>query len=166
MPVEIRPIDVQDRDWVRDFLLQQFGSTVVVSRGRLHHADQLQGLIGLHDGIPSALLTYDITGDECEVVSLHSARPGHGLGTRLLECAAEEARAQACRRIWLITTNDNAAAIEFYRRRGWKLVAIHEGAIEVSRRLKPQIPLVGRGGVPIRDEIEFELSLDTAARDT
>lgn len=151
---------------MRDFLLQEFGSTLVVSRGRLHHADQIPGLIGLFDGIPSALLTYDIAGDECEVVSLHSARPGRGIGMMLLERVAEEARARACRRVWLITTNDNAAAIEFYRKRGWTLVAIHEGAIEESRRIKPQIPLVGRSGVPIRDEIEFELKLDAVARNT
>jgi hypothetical protein len=36
------------------------------------------------------------------------------------------------------------------------LVAIHENALEQSRRLKPEIPLTGLEGRPIRDELEFE----------
>jgi ribosomal protein S18 acetylase RimI-like enzyme len=58
-----------------------------------------------------------------------------------------------------VTTNDNEPAIEFYRRRGMALVAVHENALEQSRRLKPEIPLTGLEGRPIRDEIEFEYRL-------
>ncbi len=36
------------------------------------------------------------------------------------------------------------------------MVAVHENALVLSRRLKPEIPLTGLGGKPIRDEIEFE----------
>ena len=64
-----------------------------------------------------------------------------------------------CRRLWLITTNDNTPAINFYRHLGFSLVAIHEGAVNLSRRLKPEIPETGVGGVPIRDELEFEISM-------
>ncbi len=32
-------------------------------------------------------------------------------------------------------------------------------AVERARRAKPQIPLLGEGGVPIRDEVELERSL-------
>jgi hypothetical protein len=38
-------------------------------------------------------------------------------------------------------------------------VAIHRDALELSRRLKPQIPLIGLDGIPLRDEIELELLL-------
>jgi ribosomal protein S18 acetylase RimI-like enzyme len=55
-----------------------------------------------------------------------------------------------------VTTNDNEPAIEFYKRRGMALVAVHENALEQSRRLMPEIPLTGLKGRPIRDEIEFE----------
>ena len=64
-----------------------------------------------------------------------------------------------------VTTNDNGPAILFYRAVGWELVAVHKGAIAESRRLKPEIPEVGLGGVPIEDELEFELRLSTR-RDT
>jgi hypothetical protein len=39
-------------------------------------------------------------------------------------------------------------------------VAVHSGAVEASRRLKPEIPEVGYFGIPIRDELELELSFD------
>jgi hypothetical protein len=39
------------------------------------------------------------------------------------------------------------------------LVAVHENALEQSRRLKPEIPLMGLEGRPLRDEIEFEYRL-------
>jgi RimJ/RimL family protein N-acetyltransferase len=64
-----------------------------------------------------------------------------------------------CYRLWLITTNDNEPAIQFYQRRGMTLVAIHHNALSESRKLKPEIPLIGLGGQPLRDEIEFEYRL-------
>jgi len=58
-----------------------------------------------------------------------------------------------------MTTNDNEPAIEFYKHRGMSLVAVHRDALERSRELKPEIPLIGLEGKPIRDEIEFEYRL-------
>ena len=90
-------------------------------------------------------------------------RPGRGIGSTLLEGVANEARRRGCRRLWLITTNDNLNAIRFYQRRGLRLVAVHAGAVDDARRLKPSIPLVGEDGIPIRDELEFELELRWAS---
>lgn len=42
------------------------------------------------------------------------------------------------------------------RRLGFGLVAVHEGAVDRSRRVKPEIPLVSDNGTPIRDELEYE----------
>jgi RimJ/RimL family protein N-acetyltransferase len=64
-----------------------------------------------------------------------------------------------CRRIWLITTNDNTAALRFYQKKGFSLVAVHRNAIERSRQLKPEIPETGNDGIPLRDEIELEIVL-------
>lgn len=157
--ISIRDINPSDREWVRSFLSQHFGSTKVVSRQVLHQADELPGFIGVYHGEPSALLTYSLRNGELEVVSLHAAIAGLGLGSRLLAAARERAQDLRCRRLWLITTNDNETAIEFYKRRGMRLAAIHRGAIAESRKLKPEISLRGIGGRPIEDEIEFELPL-------
>jgi hypothetical protein len=78
----------------------------------------------------------------------------------LLEAADDCARGPACRRLWLITTNDKRPAIAFYQAAGWRQCAIHDGAITEARRLKPQIPPTGHAGIPIEDEIEFERLID------
>ena len=158
--IAVREIEPSDRDWVRAFLGQHFGSTKVVSRGVLHQADALSGFIAILHGEPSALLTYCVMNNELEVVSLHAAIPGRGLGSRLLAAARDRARDLRCRRLWLITTNDNEPAMTFYSRWGMHLVAVHRGAIAESRKLKPQISRFGIGGRPIEDEVEFELLLE------
>jgi hypothetical protein len=40
-----------------------------------------------------------------------------------------------------------------------RLVALHPGAVDEARLLKPQIPAIGNYGIEIRDELEFELAL-------
>jgi len=61
--------------------------------------------------------------------------------------------------MFLITTNDNTHALRFYQNRNFVIAAIHINAIEKSRQLKPEIPLTGADGIPIRDEIELEMLL-------
>jgi N-acetylglutamate synthase-like GNAT family acetyltransferase len=78
----------------------------------------------------------------------------------LIEAVAAAARASGCRRVWLITTNDNLTALAFYQKRGFVLTALHPNAVAASRKLKPEIPLVAENGIPIRDELELELRLD------
>ena len=73
-----------------------------------------------------------------------------------MEMWALEAEMQ---RLWLVTTNDNLAALKFWQKRGYRLVAVHRNAIAQARRIKPQIPITGQDGIPIRDEIELEKRL-------
>jgi len=82
-----------------------------------------------------------------------------GSGTALMEAVAAAARDAGCRRVWLITTNDNLRALRFYQRRGFRLAALHRDALDRSRELKPSIPDVGLDGIPLRDELELELTL-------
>ena len=86
--------------------------------------------------------------------------PGRGGASTVLAAIADTARAAGCRRLWLITTNDNLHALGFYQRRGLALAVLHRDAVTEARRtLKPEIPLIGDNGIPIRDEIELELLL-------
>jgi len=82
-----------------------------------------------------------------------------GVGTALLDDVKATAKSAGCRRLWLVTTNDNLAAMRFYEKRGFHFAAIHPNAIEVSRKVKPEIPILGLDGIPIRDEIELEILL-------
>jgi GNAT superfamily N-acetyltransferase len=157
--LEIRQATDEDRGRITHVLGDSWGSTTVVSCGRVHDAAELPALLALDDGALLGLATLWVAGSECELVSLDALERRRGIGSALLTAAEDWARERGCTRLWLITTNDNLDAIRFYQRRGWRLVAVHPGAIERSRELKPSIPLVGEYGIPIRDELEFELAL-------
>jgi GNAT superfamily N-acetyltransferase len=119
----------------------------------------LPGFVALWEGRRAGLVTYRISGAECEIVTLDSLESGLGIGTALLKAALAAARQAGCRRAWLITTNDNLDALGFYQKRGFVLTALYPGALVQSRLLKPQIPLVGQHGIPLRDELELEVRL-------
>jgi ribosomal protein S18 acetylase RimI-like enzyme len=155
----IRPSNKGDRDWTTRFLEEHWHSTRIVTRGRIHYADELPGFVAVQEDEPVGLVTYRIDGDECEIVTMNSLVGGVGIGSALLDAVRNNAASAKCKRLWLITTNDNMSALRFYQKRGFSLVAVHRDALEQLRRLKPEIPLVGIDGIPLRDEIELELLL-------
>ena len=55
----------------------------------------------------------------------------------------------------------HVTAIAFYQRLGMDLCALHQQAAQLSRELKPTIPVRDATGVPIDHELEFELLLET-----
>ena len=158
--IRIREMDESDRPWVERLLEEEWGGVTVVSRGQIHDPTILPGFIALDGKRPVGLATYLIEGDFCELVTLNSLQQGKGIGTRLVLRVKEAAISAGCRRLWLITTNDNTPALRFYQRRGFRLVALHRDALEVSRMLKPGIPETGLDGIPIRDELELEITLE------
>jgi ribosomal protein S18 acetylase RimI-like enzyme len=155
----IEPLSDEHRHWVRDLLMERWGSTQMVARGELFDVSILPGFAAFDAYRPIGLLTYRIIGGACEVTSLDSLEEGKGVGADLIAAVKEAAEAAGCRRVWLTTTNDNTPALRFYQKRGFHLVAVYPNALEQSRRLKPQIPLIGLDGIPLRDEIELELPL-------
>ena len=157
--IEVRTLREADRPWAVRVVETRWGSRMLVSRGQVHDADDLPAFVAVRDGESVGLATYCIAGDECELVSLDSLIAGRGIGSALLAAVRDMAARSGCQRLWLITTNDNVAALRFYQKRGFSLVAIHRSALDTSRRLKPQIPLIGLDGIPLRDEMELEMGL-------
>ena len=154
---EVRTIYPDDREWISKMLNACWGSTVMVSRGVLHDILAHPGFVALQDGEPVGLLAYNIVDDECELTLMQSMRQGIGVGSALINAVKRIATLEGCARLWLITTNDNLRALHFYQKRGFTLAAVHPNALAQSRLLKPQIPLVGMDGIPLRDEIELEM---------
>jgi GNAT superfamily N-acetyltransferase len=158
--LRLRPLEPGDQAWMRAFATERWGAPVAVSGGRLHRLDQLPGLVALDpDGGIAGVVTWLIEADDCELVSIDALVEGHGVGTALIEAACRAAAAAGCSRVHLVTTNDNMRALRFYQRRGFVLRELRAGAVEHSRRLKPEIPLIGADGIPIRDELVLERSL-------
>jgi GNAT superfamily N-acetyltransferase len=162
-----RPIENTDRQWLKHFLREHWGSNKIITRGRIHYADRLPGLIAVQNvagqdfskGERVGVVTYHCLGNECEVITLDSLLEGIGIGTALLIEVEKQALELDCKRLWLVTTNDNALAIKFYLRRGFRLACIHRGSVDQARHLKPEIPLIGLNGIPIHDEIEMDKQL-------
>lgn len=160
----IRPLEPKDRNWVAHFLDKYWSSTKIVSRGKAYYGHLLPGFAAELTNAPkdapaAGLVTYNIEDRACEIITLDSLQPRMGVGTALVEAVKQVAVETGCKRLWLITTNDNLYALRFYQKRGFELVAVHRNALAESRKLKPQIPITGRDNIPLRDEIELELKL-------
>jgi len=154
--IEIRSVEAEDRDWIGSVLTENWGSPRIITRGRSHDVPELPGLKAEIDGEKVGLLTYRMEDKECEIVSLNSLKESIGVGTLLVRTLIDIAKAKGCDRLVVITTNDNMKAVRFYENRGFSVKAVHEGAVTRSRKLKPEIPLLGINGIEIKDEIELE----------
>ncbi|TSD94242.1 GNAT family N-acetyltransferase [Skermania sp. ID1734] len=137
--------------------------TQVARRGVLLDVRKQSALLASSDDETVGVLTYDIDGQDCEIVYMRASGQWGGVGTELVDRVAEIARRQGCSRLWLVTTNDNIDALRFYQRRGFRLATVRCGAAaEARRRQDPQLPEVGNYGIPVRDELEFERDLESA----
>ena len=158
--VLVRPLAAGDRGWVRATLVRNWSSTTVARRDELIEARDLTGYVALLGGRRTGLVLVEVRHGDLEVVALSTRRRRQGVGRALMRRCIEQARAGGCGRVWLITTNNNTAAIAFYQRLGMDLCAYYRNGVRGSRLLKPSIPLRDNMGVPIDHELEFELRLD------
>ncbi|MGH8081843.1 MAG: GNAT family N-acetyltransferase [Lysobacter sp.] len=175
-----RAIESSDRDSIRRFLLRRWGSATIMLDGRAIDAAALPGFIaygeaathdteqrenGANTNEPTSsraivgLATLLDDAEQSEIVTLDATVPRSGLGTVLVELAAQRARALGLRQLLTRTTNDNLDALRFYQRRGFRLHRLVAGAIDLERTADPAIPLLGRHGIPLRDEISLLRSL-------
>lgn len=152
----IRPLREDEREWVRTLMKERWGDEFVVAHGQVFHPAALPGFVATDDaGGIAGLVTYAIDGAGCEIVTIDSLVERVGHGRALVGAVAEAARRAGCHHLHLVTTNDNARALSFYRSLGFAVVEVREGAIDAARKLKPSIPSVSEDGVPITDEIEL-----------
>ncbi|HUE99328.1 MAG TPA: GNAT family N-acetyltransferase [Anaerolineales bacterium] len=154
-----RTLTQEDLPRLRQFWIEHWGGEEMITRGNVYRPEQLEGFV-IEDGNEwIGLVTFFMKDGDCEVTSLDSLREGQGLGSTLIGQAIDEARARGCKRLFLITTNDNLNALGFYQKRGFEIVTVYRGAVNESRKRKPTIPLVGMNAIPLRDEIELEIKL-------
>lgn len=164
--VTVRDLVPADHDWARTLIAGMQGSPLVARLGELIDPLTLEGMVAERDGAPVGLASVvETPAKGLEVLLLLSDPSGIGAGTALLETARQVATASGHHRLWLVTTNDNLPAIHFYLRRGLHVAAVHAGAVDADRALKPEIPAVNEvNGLPIRDLVEMELTGDQLDR--
>jgi hypothetical protein len=148
------------RPWIRRLLRRYWATESILSRGKIHDAVHCAGLAAFQRrraGRPDHLRDRD--GDECEIITHNSLADSGGIGSCLLAAVRNEARATDCKRLWLVTTNDNTP------RSASTSAATSTSAPSTrtrSRRpemLKPEIPDEGLDGIRVRHEIELEYVL-------
>jgi len=141
---------------LREFWTQHWGADFIIVHGETIRYDEVEGFIF---GEWKGVATFLVRGEECEVTSLDSLEEGKGIGKALLSAVLHEAKDRGCKRLFLITTNDNLKALRLYQKFGFELCALRRGAITETRKAKPTIPLIGLNGIPLRDELELEMTL-------
>ena len=119
----------------------------------------MEGLAWREKEAVLGLVTWAVDGERAEITSLDALQPGRRIGARLMEAAEAELRRRGVRTLRVVTTNDNPRALAFYLRQDYRLVRLHLDAMDHVRRLKPQVPLTGNEGVPLRDMWELEKEL-------
>jgi ribosomal protein S18 acetylase RimI-like enzyme len=140
-------------------VVERWGDDIVTGRGKVWTPAELPGFAVFEADECVGLVTYELDGEACEIVTIDAVREGEGIGTALLEEVVNAARAAGCARVQLLTTNNNVRALAFYQKRGFRLVALLPGELDEQRKLKPSIPETDSAGLPIRDELHLELAL-------
>lgn len=159
MEIKIRKSNKADLEWIKNLFVKNWGSDFIISRGKIHQPENLEGFIAEENGKKAGLITFNIENNELEIVSIDSLKPKKGIGGMLVKEVIDFAKGKNLKRIWLIMTNDNLNALKFYQKNGFHLVKIYPNAITESRKIKSQIPEIGENEIPLRDEIELEIIL-------
>jgi ribosomal protein S18 acetylase RimI-like enzyme len=155
----VQPLTEKDRAWAVRLEAESWGEAGVARLGELVDPTRLPGFIAFLDGQRAGLVSYAVRGDECEVVTIRSLHEGRGVARALLDAVRDAAIDAGCKRLWLITTNNNVRALELYQRWGMDIVAFHRHAVSDARRVKPSIPDRDAKGIPIAHELELEARL-------
>ncbi|HEM6116688.1 GNAT family N-acetyltransferase [Streptococcus pluranimalium] len=153
--LKISPIFYPD---ILNFLKQNWDGKYMAVRGQLFDLSTLPGYIALHNGSIVGMVSYRQTTNALEIMSLDSILPNQGIGKKLCQFIEDEAKKLNLKAIHVITTNDNAQALAFYQKIGFKHYKTYLDAVALARVLKPSIPLEVNG-IPIKDEIELRKEL-------
>ena len=154
--MDVQRIDQGNRSQIDAFIVEHWFTREMVVHGECFDLGKVEGFYVENDGAITGLLTYRVFDGTMEILSLDSIHENQGIGTSLLNMAIFEANALKCRRIMVITTNDNLRALRFYQKRRFDIVALHRNALDLARKLKPEIPNKGIDGIPLRHEFELE----------
>jgi N-acetylglutamate synthase-like GNAT family acetyltransferase len=156
-----RRIEDSDREAIAKFIEDHWSSKLIMSRGKCYYPHEHEGFIDSRDGQIVGLLTMAYEDEALQVLTLNSVLEGERIGSALMLMAIDDARHRGINRIWLTTTNDNLRAFGFYQKLGFRIVQVNVGVVDEARKVKPQIPEVGHGGIPIHDEIVLELRIES-----
>jgi GNAT superfamily N-acetyltransferase len=158
-PVLVREATDGERPSVLALFQRDFGRTRVVAFGEPMRLDDAPALVAVMQGELAGALAYRLRGDGLQIVALatDAAWQRSGVGGYLVAEAELLARRLSLRKVIFSTTNDNLPSLYFYQRRGYVITEFVAGALVADN---PPPRNRGFGGIPIRDEIRIEKTLD------
>ena len=154
-----------DAPLVRTFMDERWGGQPLVINRKLFYPSTLPGFLVFRADALIGCLIYEQQDDQREIIVFEIVERLQGIGTMLLHVFMANAEKERCRRVHLMTTNDNLDALRFYQRRGFTLCGVRVGATAAAREIKPSIGEIGEYGIPIRDEILLEITLPGQSKD-
>jgi len=157
-PFVIREADPEDRGRLEELALHFWGETEVECFDHLYDMLQLPALVAEVESELAGFLSYAVEGERMHLVMLNvlPEHQGGGLGQSLVEAAVESARRRGLSRVVVATSNDDLPALGLYQRCGFAITEVVPGRILEYHGGEEE----GFAGIPIRDEIRLELSLE------
>ena len=156
---EIRSIDDGLREKIQPIIDKTWGAPFLAINGKLWDSRTMSGFAAFNSDEILGYLLYEFHDGVCEIMLLQSIAQNIGIATALIEQVKQFTKSKSINKIIVQTSNDNSHAFRFYQRRGFTIREIRLGAMDAARKLKPSIPLIGEDGIPLRDEIEFEMEI-------
>jgi len=138
----IQPITPKDRAWLGEFFQKTWGSSQIFLPEGVYNALDLKGF---YTEDHHHILTYT----ETAIATLNFDTPDSG--TAFLNLCLSQLPTP----LNAYSTNDNLDNIQVLQRAGFTLDHIFKGAVDDARIENPNIPNIGKYGIPIRDEIRL-----------
>ncbi len=153
----IRPIT--DRAFLDDLLrLRWSGGSLIVHDKVIAPAD-VDALAAYDGNRLAGIATWRLEGDVLTMFTLNNITEQRGVGIALLDAMMALGRDKGAALLRAIVTNDNLNALGFYQRRGFRIIAVYPGAVDATRAMNPNVPVMGAHRIPLHDEIELERRL-------
>lgn len=157
--IKLRSSTSQDNKWLEELMNREWGGLPLVIREKKYYPTSLDGIIAENEHGIAGFLFYEVRDQDCEIIVFEVFDKFKRIGTQILNKLKEIATNKKCRRLYLMTTNDNLDALRFYQKRGFHICDIHLDSVKHSRKIKPTIGMTGDHGIPVRDEIDLEFLL-------
>lgn len=155
--MEYTSIDKSNRELINSIISEHWYTTEMVVRGKIIDMSKADGIIASENNTIFGIITYNIENEICEIISIDSFDQKKGIGTELIDRVVNIAKKHKCIKVIAITTNDNINSIGFYQKRGFDMANLYHNALDISRKLKPEIPLIGENSIILKHEIELKL---------
>jgi len=156
-PLTVRPATPADRPRIADLANYFWGETEVECFDRTYQVDTLPAYVTCDGDEIIGVAVYAREEDATTLVMINVLPrwQGRGVGRGLIAAVTEVARAEGAERLIVATTNDDLPAVGLYQQLGFTITDVvvgklleHHGGVET-----------GFAGIPVRDEIQMELTL-------